>query len=507
MFPDQSLQRSSTEVQTLKQIIDNLAEGVIVANREGRLTYFNKVAEAILGMGVTDTSPQEWSECYGCYTADQTTLFPSSELPLARALKGEDVPEIEIFIRNPQRPRGVWIRARATPIWGATGLLQGGVAVFRDVTQQREADSEIQKLTRAVEQTADGILITNVDGTIEYVNPAGALMTGYSREELVGRKPNILKSGVHEAGFYAEMWTTILGGKPFTATLTNRKKCGELYLAEQTITPMMDSTGDITHFVSVLKDVTELRKSQEREFQLSLARVVQQRFYTIVPPRFLGFDIAGASFPAESTGGDYFDFVPLVDGSLGVSIGDVSGHGISSALLMAGVRAYVRAFALTTSDIGELVTRVNEVLVTDLEAEQFVTLAFCQLQASQKSLVYTSAGHLPIYSLDSRGTVHRVLQGTNVPLGFFSGITYSRSETIRLEPGEILVLLTDGMVEAEDPGGDEFGLERILGYVRTHCAEKATEIVSGLYHEVLEFSRGQQLDDATAIVCKVLDPA
>jgi sigma-B regulation protein RsbU (phosphoserine phosphatase) len=102
---------------------------------------------------------------------------------------------------------------------------------------------------------------------------------------------------------------------------------------------MRDGSGTISHYVSVGKDVTELRKLQEHEYQLKLARSVQQRFYTMEPPQVEGFDIGGASFPADATGGDYFDFVRLPRGHLGIAVGDVSGHGISSALLMVELRS------------------------------------------------------------------------------------------------------------------------------------------------------------------------
>ena len=173
--------------------------------------------------------------------------------------------------------------------------------------------------------------------------------------------------------FYKMLWDSILDGRPFRGTLVNRKKAGELYWAEQTITPITDHTGNITHFVSVLKDVTQVRKKQEREVELSLAREVQQRFYATaisVP----GFDIAGAAYPEEETGGDYFDFFTMPDGCVCVCIGDVSGHGFDSALVMALTRAYVRSFAAGGSDAGEILTRVNRMLVADLGNERFVTL-------------------------------------------------------------------------------------------------------------------------------------
>ncbi|NWG12245.1 MAG: SpoIIE family protein phosphatase [Acidobacteria bacterium] len=503
MFEGQSLQSLIAEVNTLKSIITNLGEGVIVANRQGRFLLFNRVAEEILGMGATDAAPEEWSRIYGCYRPDKVTPFPSLDLPLVRALAGEHVGETEIFIRNQKRPEGVWITVNASPLRDDAGIVEGGVVVLRNVTVEKEAQEEVRRLTSAVEQTADSILITDKDGYVKYVNPAFELTTGYSRREILGRTPRLLKSGQHDPDFYRTLWSTINSGRPFRATITNRKKNGELYYAEQTITPMRDGTGKIAHFVSVLKDVTEQRKMQEQEFQMRLARTVQQRFYNLPPLKIGAFEIAGSAFPADATGGDYFDFIRMPHGHFGITIADVSGHGFASALLMAELRASLRAHSRRTADPGEILKWVNEELVSDLEASSFITLVLCRIQPHERTLIYSNAGHVPGYVLDARGIVRRVLDSTALPLGLFPAGRYPCSENMRIEPGETLALLTDGITEAENRAGNQFGAERALEFIRAHAGDSAVQIVAGLFKEVRSFSESSaQTDDITAIVCK-----
>jgi serine phosphatase RsbU (regulator of sigma subunit) len=164
---------------------------------------------------------------------------------------------------------------------------------------------------------------------------------------------------------------------PFKGMVINRKKSGELYWAQQTITSMRDESGHQAHFVSVSQDITELRKKQEQEFQLQLAHDVQQRFYA-VPPVVSGFDIGASAHPADETGGDYFDFIAMPDGSLLIAVADAKGHGFSSALVMALTRAYVRCFATMELELDELLAHVNQMLLKDLEHGDFVTLAVCQ---------------------------------------------------------------------------------------------------------------------------------
>jgi PAS domain S-box-containing protein len=502
-FGSQYPQPLIDEVEILRSTIYHLSEGVIVADGEGRFLICNNTARAVLAAATKEGFPQAWSEVHGCYKPDGVTPYPLKELPHARALAGELVSETDIFIRNEQCPSGIWVSVQASPLRNEAGEIRGSVLVFHDVTTKKESDTRIQTLTNAVEQTADGIIITDRGGLIEYVNPAFELTTGYTLKELRGLTPRILKSGVHDDAFYEKLWATILSGNVFRETIANRKKNGEIFFAEQTITPMRGPTGSITHFVTVIKDVTELRKLQEQQMHMSLARAVQQQFYRIVPPQIEGFDFAGAAFPADATGGDYFDFVQLPGDCVGIATGDVCGHGIGSALLMVELRAYLRAFAQKSSHIGEVLSLLNNALVADLQQGGYATLIFCRLHPPTKTFVYASAGHFPGFILDSGGVVKRSLDSMDIPLGFLPDHAFGCSETISLEPGDILALLTDGITDAERPDQSPFGVERALEFIRTHRREKAQEIVAGLYRAVRDFSDGlPQTDDITAVVCK-----
>jgi sigma-B regulation protein RsbU (phosphoserine phosphatase) len=491
-------------IEALRSTIYSLSEGVIVADKEGRFLLCNKTAKSILESGATNRSPQSWSEVHGCYKTDGVTPYLPEELPPARALAGETVSETEIFIRNEQYPYGIWISAGATPLRSNEGEIRGSVVTFRNVTTKKEAEARINTLTNAVEQTADGIIITDRGGLIEYINPAFETTTGYTFQELQGLTPRVLKSGVHDDSFYEKLWATILAGNVFRGTIANRKKSGEIFYAEQTITPMWGPMGNITHFVTVIKDVTELRKMQDQEMQMKLAREVQQQFYCIPMPKVDGFDFAGAAFPADATGGDYFDFLPLDDHCLGIMIGDVSGHGIGSALLMVELRAYLRAFAQKSSDLGEILSLTNNALVSDLEMDRYATLIFCRLCPENRTVVYSSAGHTPGFILDAGGALKRTLDSTDIPLGFLPKHSFGCSDLIQMDEGDILALLTDGITESERPDQNFFGMENARAFIRAHRHESAEEIVNGLYRAVRSFSDGlPQTDDITVVVCKV----
>ncbi|MBI3670340.1 MAG: PAS domain S-box protein [Acidobacteria bacterium] len=159
------------------------------------------------------------------------------------------------------------------PAFLSTGLIKdkegrvlGQFGIAQDITERKRAEAELSKVSSAVQQTADSVLITSNSGVIEYVNPAFEKLTGYSKEEVLGKTPRVLKSGEHDDAFYQGLWKTILSGNIFRDVVINRKKGGDLYHEEKTITPVRDSQGSITHFVAAGRDITE-RKRAERALQ------------------------------------------------------------------------------------------------------------------------------------------------------------------------------------------------------------------------------------------------
>jgi PAS domain S-box-containing protein len=378
----------------------------------------------------------------------------------------------------------------------------GTVVMLRDSAQDPEATQTFVLLSRVVEQIADSVILTDTQGVIQYVNPAFEATSGYGRDEAVGKTPRILKSGRHDAEFYRQMWAQFAQGLPFKGMVINRKKTGELYWAQQTITSMRDKSGRLTHFVSVSQDITELRQKQEQEFQLQLARDVQQRLYA-APPVVSGFDIGASAHPADETGGDYFDFISMADGSLVIAVADAKGHGFSSALVVALTRAYVRCFAAMQMELDELLVHVNQMLLKDLDHGDFVTLFLARLDASHRTLSYASAGHVPGLILLSSGKVKCMLDSTGPPLGLFSVSKFSMQRPISLDPGEIAVFLTDGVTESTTPDGHQFGTQRVLDKIRALSHNSASTIAAGIYHAARAFTQGDlQDDDITSVVIK-----
>ncbi len=143
------------------------------------------------------------------------------------------------------------------------------VAIVQDSTERKRAETQMSKLSGAVEQTADAVMITDSQGEIEYVNAAFETISGYGRGEAVGSKPSLIKSGMHDAAFYRRMWSVLRRGGVFQDVLINRRKSGELYYEEKTITPLKNENGRITHYISTGKDITDRMETQERLHHLA----------------------------------------------------------------------------------------------------------------------------------------------------------------------------------------------------------------------------------------------
>lgn len=232
------------------------------------------------------------------------------------------------------------------------------------------------------------------------------------------------------------------------------------------------------------------------------AQQIQKRLFPSTPPQLAGFDIAAALYPAKATAGDYFDYIDMRDGRLAVVIGDVAGHGMGPALLMAETRACLRTLIEVDNDPGEILTRANRVLARDTDDSLFVTLLFAAIDPVRRSLQYASAGQRG-YLLDAMGEM-AILDSTSLPLGVNLEEITPCAPPVALKPGQIVALFTDGLVEAESPGHRRLGVDRVLECILSLRQRRAGEIVEGLRELVNDFSAGRpQADDITIVIIKV----
>ncbi len=245
------------------------------------------------------------------------------------------------------------------------------------------------------------------------------------------------------------------------------------------------------------------QEAQERERieqELRVARLIQQTLLPKAVPELPGYDVAAYYQPAREVGGDFYDFLELEDGRLGFIVGDVTDKGVPAALVMATTRTMLRAAAQRIGSPGEVLGRVNEVLVPDIPPNMFVTCLYAILDAESGRLVYANAGHdLPYRRRAGRSEGAEELRATGMPLGLMPGMDYEEKEIV-LERGESVLFYSDGLVEAHDPRREMFGFPRLQGLVGAHRSG-GSALISFLLSELARFTGEgwEQEDDITLV--------
>jgi phosphoserine phosphatase RsbU/P len=256
---------------------------------------------------------------------------------------------------------------------------------------------------------------------------------------------------------------------------------------------------EVTAKVALYQGLVEKRHLGE---QLRIARDVQLSLLPTDPPVVSGLDLGGINIPSEEIGGDYYDFIPIVEGHFGIVIADVVGKGIPASLTMAGFRAVLRAEIRNNYSIRTIFAKVNNLLKEVLQDNQFVSAFYGVLDLSRRRFTYSNAGHHPAILLRNDGR-RRYLSSGGPVLGILGGAAYSE-RFIDLLPGDILVLYTDGVIETENPEGQMFEVERLEKFVATHASHSAQELCELIYAELARFSgRDEPTDDTTIVIAKV----
>jgi sigma-B regulation protein RsbU (phosphoserine phosphatase) len=362
-------------------------------------------------------------------------------------------------------------------------------------------DSELRY--RSVwENSTDAVLLLDTSGVVRFANPAVAAVFGWASDDLIGQTMDRLQPEELPAG---QWWNERRSFRPDTAL--GRRKNGDPVEIDVAITDMR--MGEQTWVVFFFRDVTE-RRRVERELQHSreefaAAREIQQRLFPKSAPEIAGFEFAGVSQPAVATGGDYFDFLPMTDGALGIVVADVSGHGVGPALLMAEARAYLRPLSRRHAQPAAILDEAEELLREDLGTERYITLCMVRLDPVARRLTYANAGHPAAQVLNAAGDVKAVLRRTGRALGRQGGTPFTAGAEVALESGDLVLLLTDGIDEAMRSDGECFGLERALEIVRQHRTSPLPELVRRLCQAARDFTAPDpQNDDLTVVLMRVL---
>ena len=315
-------------------------------------------------------------------------------------------------------------------------------------------------------------------------------------------------SGVVSAGSYGLVLGFVLVRYPIADHGTTALPVG-MYITYSVILVLVGLSAALVsreiraHVWAALREAEAERKMQLLHRDLDIAKSIQQGLLPKESPAIAGFDVAGWNRPADQTGGDYFDWQLLGDGRLAISLADVSGHGIGPALVTAVCRAYARASFPGDLKLGSMLDLINDLLVEDLPDDRFITFVIALLDHSAHHVDLLSAGHGPLLIYHAGTGEVDVLGAHGIPIGIVSQFGYGPEERVPLEPGDVVVLITDGFFEWANPDGEQFGTERLARSVAAHASDSGDRLIAGLLADVEEFARGTpQNDDLTAVVIK-----
>ena len=256
-------------------------------------------------------------------------------------------------------------------------------AAGRDITLLKQQEEQLRVSYTAMEAAANGIYLMNKDKVITWVNSSFSKISGYPREEIAGKTPKVLSSGVHSEEFFRSIMDTLNSGMVWTGEVVNRKPDGMLYTVEQTVAPVYDPHGELSYFVAIMLDISERKKSEKilqdhlalLHRDIDLAGKVQASLLPVSLPKLEGFDISALAIPAQYVSGDLYDCFLQDDKTCFIAMADISGKGFPAAMLASSLKTLIQSGAEPYKKPSQFLKEINKKLYRQLSnAEKFVTL-------------------------------------------------------------------------------------------------------------------------------------
>jgi PAS domain S-box-containing protein len=485
-----------------EKLFNSAPEAIALHDNDDRIVNINEEFSRMFGYAPSEAIGKPINDLIA-----SKPILKEAELVSQKVLRGE---RVELDTER-MRKDGTLI---PVSILGAPILYDGkqigDYAIYRDITERKKAQEELRVqmsyFERLFNSAPEAIVLHDNEDRVVNVNHEFTELFGYSREEAIGRPINSLVAPEdlqEEAGRFSRM---VIHGERVEADSVRRRKDGSLIEVWILGAPIMHGGKQIGVY-AIYRDITERKRAAEARIRAAeearMARNIQLNFLPASNPRLPGFEIAGKSIPALNVGGDYYDFIELDDHRLAIGLGDVSGNGLPAALVMANLQAAIRALALFEPDPEHCLRRANTLIYRSTDSRTFISLFYGILNTRDYTFTYANAGHTkPIVVAAPEG--YLVLQRHGIALGLTGDASYEKDE-VKLNPGDTLLIYSDGILDAMDERLEQFGEERLLHLLLGSRGESCTTLLEKIFRTVNSHAGTHPAnDDMTAIAVKRL---
>jgi phosphoserine phosphatase RsbU/P len=398
-----------------------------------------------------------------------------------------------------------WVEDQTSVVFDPLTQKSYNQGLVVDISARKEAEKKLskseEKYRRIVETAGEGFVLMDQDLAVIDINEAFCELSGYNRDELLGKTPLDLIGDAYQHFMRSNREELLSRAYPKIDATIAAKSGRQIPVLIHRNT-LRDDQGGLIGQMAFVTDMTAHKKA------LALAAEVQKSLLPQKGPAIPGVDIAGRNISCDEVGGDYFDFIwrrEKPDSPFSVIVGDISGHGVESALLMTTARAFLRMRASQPGTVSEIVSTMNRQLSGDMaETDKFMTLFYLTFDIAKQHIEWVRAGHDPALIYDPQKDHFEELKGSGVALGIDDKYDYVSSHKTGLANGQIISVGTDGIWEARDKDGRMFGKERFKEIIRNNAESDADTILKAVFDDLARYGQGRRNeDDITLVIVKI----